>query len=88
MSKPIAQSHQDNVLPESGTRCRIKDVLEYTPEQCQGFLVGQRYIDARRPGEEATYRGWAAGAGGDVWWIEHRDGTVGAYMFTEIEDAR
>ena len=77
----IAECRKDNVLPPGGTPV----VTNPSISDCGGFLVKQKYIDARKaaPG---IYRGWVAGAGGDLWWIEHEDGSVGAYMFTEVSD--
>lgn len=80
---PIFAEKDDGVLPVNGTKVKIKD--EIAPkEDCGGFLVQQKYIDARRPSEIATYTGWVPGCGGDVWWVTHDDGTVGAYLFNEL----
>lgn len=77
----IAEHKKNTVLPPAGTPV----VTNPIDSDCGGFFVKQKYIDARKaaPG---IYRGFVAGAGGDVWWIEHEDGSVGAYMFTEVSD--
>jgi len=77
----IADCRKKNVLPPAGTPVVTDPALG----DCRGFLVKQKHIDARKaaPG---IYRGWVPGCGGDVWWIEHEDGSVGAYMFTEVSD--
>lgn len=44
-----------------------------------------QHLECRRPSAKGTIRGWVPGHGGDVWWVEHEDGTVGAYCFDELE---
>lgn len=77
----IAECKKSSVLPQRGTPVitRPSDV------NCGGFLVKQKYIDARREGK-GIYRDFVGGCGGDVWWIEHEDGSIGAYMYTEVFD--
>lgn len=50
----------------------------------RGFMVHPKHMAARRSSTRGVYRGYVAGHGGDVWWIEHEDGTVGAYCYTEL----
>jgi len=83
--RPIESAKANTVLPKAGTSIRIAESIK-PPSQCEGFFVKKEYISNRRPGEIAEYAGWVAGAGGDVWWIRHGDGTIGAYEFTEIFD--
>jgi hypothetical protein len=81
MGKTIAQCRKESVLPADGTPV----VTNPTIDDCRGFLVKQKHIDARKaaPG---IYKGWVPGAGGDIWWVQHEDGSVGAYVFTEVSD--
>jgi len=83
--KTIKESKAENRLPENGTKVRIADKID-PPEECGGFLVHQRHLLARKPGAVGEYVGWVPGAGGDLWWIKHEDGSIGAYMFTEVND--
>lgn len=85
--RPIEKAKKSSGLPEIGTALRIKKRIAPT-EKCGGFLVKQEYLKARRPSEDAQYAGWVAGAGGDVWWIRHQDGSIGAYSYDEITDIR
>lgn len=82
---PIETAKSTSRLPVSGTLVRISDTIKPS-HQCGGFLVKADYIANRRPSENAEYYGWVPGAGGDLWWIKHEDGTIGAYEFTEIFD--
>jgi hypothetical protein len=83
--RPIAKFRKTGKLPAFGTPVKIKKYIA-DKEACGSFLVQQRYLDARRPNEVGGYSGYVPGAGGDVWWIEHKDGTIGAYMYNEITD--
>lgn len=49
-----------------------------------GMLIAQKHLDARQPNKEGEVSGWVPGHGGDVWWVTHNDGTVGAYVFNEF----
>lgn len=71
------------VLPKKGTAVRTK--IKYTKQECQGFFVASRYITSRRSAE-GEYIGFAAGTGGDVWWVEHESGEIAAYAYTEVFD--
>lgn len=48
-----------------------------------GILVKPEYLAARELGE-GTLKGWIPGHGGDVWWIEHANGSIGAYSIDEF----
>ena len=50
----------------------------------KGMLIQESYLDARRPGADGAVLGYVPGHGGDVWWVEHEDGTVAAYTFYEF----
>ncbi|WP_297653754.1 hypothetical protein [Hydrogenophaga sp.] len=71
-------------LPTKGTKFRTKAELETDTD---GFLVKSTYTADRTPNIEVTYYGWVPGAGGDIWWMEHEDGTIQAYCYTELEKA-
>jgi hypothetical protein len=53
----------------------------------RGMLIAQKHLDARKPNAEGVIKGWVPGHGGDVWWVEHKDGSVGAYSFDEFNPA-
>jgi hypothetical protein len=53
------------------------------PALCDLVKIG--HLEARKAGT-GIYRGFAAGCGGDVWWIEHSDGSIGAYLADEVFD--
>lgn len=81
----IEESKSKNQLPTYGTPCKITDKI--LPEkECGGFFVKPKHIECRKPSVNGIYSGWVPGAGGDVWWIEHEDGTVGAYLYDEVTD--
>ena len=50
-----------------------------------GLLVAPTHLRARGPGKIGKVNGYVPGHGGDVWWVEHDDGTIGAYCFNEFE---
>jgi len=58
-------------------------------EHTRGFLVQPHHIEARKPvGTRGTFHGIVPGGGGDLWWVRHEDGTIGAYCFlTELRPA-
>lgn len=68
-------------IPENGSQVVTHDPLGSTA----GMMVAAKHMECRRPGAKGTVRGWVPGHGGDVWWVEHEDGTVGAYCFDELE---
>lgn len=68
-------------VPEPGSKVVTHAELDST----SGMMVSPRHIECRRPSAKGTVRGWVPGHGGDVWWVEHEDGTVGAYCFNELE---
>lgn len=49
-----------------------------------GMIITQKHLNARQPNKEGEVSGYVPGHGGDVWWVTHNDGTVGAYMFDEF----
>ncbi len=82
---PIEKAKSEKCLPKVGTPVKISEKIMESKET-GGFLVKDKYIISRRPNQEGIYRGWVPGAGGDLWWIEHQDGTIGAYMYNELQD--
>ncbi len=50
----------------------------------KGFLISRKNLDVRKPNKNGIVVGWVPGHGGDVWWVQHNDGTVGAYDFDEF----
>lgn len=50
-----------------------------------GMSIKRGYLDVRAVGVKGTVVGYVPGHGGDVWWIKHDDGIVGAYAFDEFE---
>ena len=53
-----------------------------------GFLVAPEYLSGRRAGVIGTVKHYVGGHGGEVWWIEHNDGSgiVSAYCYNEFEE--
>ena len=51
----------------------------------RGMLIQKEHLDIRKLGVKGTIVGYIPGHGGDLWWIRHDDGTVGAYVFDEFE---
>jgi hypothetical protein len=50
----------------------------------KGIFVRQHFLDARKAGVTGTVTGFVSGHGGDVWWVEHEDKTVGVYSVSEL----
>ena len=50
-----------------------------------GMLIAEKHLNCRRAGVTGTVQHYVPGHGGDVWFVAHDDGTVGAYRFTELE---
>lgn len=71
------------MLPVKGSELKVKDKIA-TIEECESFFVHRRHLEARKPGAKGFYKDWVPGAGGDVWWVEHEDGTTAAYMYDEV----
>lgn len=56
-------------------------------EDTTGYIVPEGSLDQRRPGLWGMVKGFVPGHGGDVWWVEHPDGTVAPYCYTEFTAA-
>lgn len=65
---------------ENGLRVRTVFNLRGT----NGMTIAKKNLDARTTNALGTVRGWVPGHGGDVWWVQHDNGTVGAYVFDEF----
>lgn len=51
----------------------------------RGMMINPKHTECRAVGRTGAVRGYVPGHGGDVWWVEHADGTVGAYVYDEFE---
>lgn len=79
----IEYAKKQKRLPEFGTP--VKTVLDKNTIT-ESFFVKQKHIDCRK-NTAGRYTGYVPGAGGDVWWIEHKDeNVVGAYCLNEVFD--
>jgi len=68
-------------LPETGQRVRTKGLSAFVIS-----LFGPAHlIDNRRPHVLGRYQSNAAGHGGELWLVNHDDGTQAVYAFTEVE---
>ncbi len=83
--KPIQKAKKFHILPSIGRPLRTKKRI-VPKEKCGGFFVKNKHLDARKSNCYGTYIGYVPGAGGEVWWIEHEDGTIAAYMYNELTD--
>lgn len=54
-------------------------------EDTKGMMIKREHIDVRTVGVKGTVVGYVPGHGGDIWWIKHDDGKIGAYVFDEFE---
>jgi hypothetical protein len=64
-----------------GTKIKTCDIIGST----SGMIIRADYLAARTPSKSGTIRGWVGGHGGDVYWVEHDDGTRSAYGWWEFE---
>lgn len=66
--------------PISGDRVTVVELLN-----TDGFLIHDKHMTGRRLGV-GTLTSYAAGHGGDVWFVRHDDGGENqAYCLTELE---
>lgn len=54
-------------------------------ESTMGFIVREKHMKVRKTGVTGTVRCYVPGHGGDVWFIQHDDGAIGAYGTDEFE---
>lgn len=64
-----------------GLRVRVTKL----EDDITGMFVKKKYLDVRQVGIKGRITGYVPGHGGDIWWVEHDNGDVGAYIFTEFE---
>ncbi len=70
-----------NVLRD-GTKILTNDYLSSTA----GINVKHQHLSARKPKTPGIIRGWVAGCGGDVYWVQHEGEEIAAvYGFTEFQ---
>ena len=55
-------------------------------ESTSGMIVAQEHLNNRKLGLTGIVRCCVAGHGGDAWFIEHDDKSIGAYCFTEFSE--
>lgn len=73
-------------LPEYGRKLITHKQLSYSQHEATNtFFVVPKHILARKPGATGIYHGWVPGGGGDLWWVQHEDNSIGAYCYTELE---
>jgi hypothetical protein len=51
----------------------------------RGMMIKKHHLDIRTVGVKGKVIGHVPGHGGDVWWVRHHDGNIGAYVFDEFE---
>jgi hypothetical protein len=69
---------------EHGTEVITHEVLGTT----SGILVKNHHLDARKPSTLGVIRGWVAGHGGDIYWVQHGKDfgeDVAVYCWSEFE---
>lgn len=73
---------QPEYVLASGVKICTHEALHPTT----GMLIKREYLDRRRPGATGTIKGYVAGHGGDIYWVEHEDDkSVSAYGWMEFE---
>ena len=65
---------------EKGLRVKTRPSLLRTT----GFIIHQKHIDARKPKKIGIVKRWVPGHGGDVWFVQHDDESIGAYRTDEL----
>jgi hypothetical protein len=70
-----------SVILRNHTKVIIHDTIDKDP----GFLVKGHHLECRKSSISGIIWGYVPGHGGDVYWVKHEDGTIGAYCFTEFE---
>jgi hypothetical protein len=48
------------------------------------LCVRKRYLKARRSNKKGIVHSYVAGHGGDAWFVQHANGSIGAYMTNEF----
>jgi len=78
----ISEYKKNKRFPLHGTKVRTEPNLE---NDCEGFFVDNKHIKGRKKGE-GKYWGYVPGSGGDIWWIEHENNLIAAYLTSEVFD--
>lgn len=66
-----------------GTRIQVHDELD--PTGTVGVFVSDIYLNQRHAGKTGTLWGFVPGHGGDIYWVEHDDGSRAVYGWREFE---
>lgn len=64
----------------AGIRVKITDL-----EELPSMFVKEEYLKVRKIGKTGEVVNRVASHGGDVWWVKHENGEVGAYCYDEFE---
>ncbi len=72
-------------MQDSDVRPQMRIKTNHQLGSTNGFTIAKKHIDARRPNAEGMVHSYVPGHGGDVWFVTHDDGSVGAYCFNEFE---
>lgn len=72
---------QPEQVLENGTKIVTHETLHTTG----GLMVRPDAIGARRGNKKGSIKGLAGGHGGDVYLVEHADGSIAAYGWAEFE---
>ena len=60
-------------------------VTNYELESTKGFLIAEKHINARRINTNGVIAFPVPGHGGDVYFVDHADGSTGVYCWSEFE---
>lgn len=63
-----------------------KSVKVVKDDGTKGMLIAPKHLAIRTIGQTGTIYGIVPGHGGNIWWVEQRNG-IAAYCFTELEPA-
>jgi hypothetical protein len=69
-------------IPDIQPKMRVRTVPEL--EDTVGIYLNPTYLWTRRPDRPGRVMSHVPGYGGDVWWVEHDDGTVAFYQSCEL----
>ncbi len=64
----------------------VRTTSEFKKDATIGFLVAQKNLDNRKNDVIGRVIGYVPGCGGDVWWVNHQDDSVGPYVYDEFEE--
>ncbi|GJQ43993.1 MAG: hypothetical protein JETCAE03_34910 [Ignavibacteriaceae bacterium] len=80
MKYPITYAKRKNIIPEMGTRLRVKRKIEQTVS----FNLAEEFLKCRKPSIVGEFAG-VAGVD-NVWLVKQENGEVGAYSTNELRD--